>query len=331
MTSYNEETPVQRLWNSNQIKLLHISELDPFAEHAAGRQRLRLVVRQLSDGSFLTMPAAVLSDGRNGPRMVLVAGQHGNEWNGPWMLHQLANTLNPDDIQGTVVILPIANPLAFNEGNRVPALDSIDLNRTYGGGRPRKPTEHLGVLLWESVFSRTNYLIDVHSGGPGEYLPFTATPEGKDLDLARALNLRFIHIPGQTKWGFLVDTCQEAGVHAILIEVGGGRSLDKQYHQAVMDGIINALRFVGILAGDPIRGPEPYVFQRKDIVSAPRAGFFQPAVELGERVRKGECVGSITPILAETTIEVTAPHDGIVLYRRREVAVGEQDSLVHIV
>jgi len=290
-----------------------------------------LVVRQLSDGSFLTMPAAVLSDGRDGPRMVLVAGQHGDEWNGPWILHRLANELNPDEVRGTLVILPIANPLAFNEGSRVSAVDSIDLNRTYGGGRPRKPTEHLGALLWRSVFSRADYLIDLHSGGPGEYLPFAATPNGIDLELARALNLRFIHTPGQTKAGFLVNACQQAGVHALLIEVGGGRSLDQQYHGEVLDGLVNLMRTVGMLPGPPVRGPEPYVFHRKDIVSSPCAGFFQPVVELGQRVREGDCLGTITPILAGEGLEVTAPRDGIVLYLRREPSVGEQDSLVHLV
>jgi len=191
----SQRTPI------SQVTQLHITELHSFAAHARGRHRLRLAVRQLSDGSLLTMPAAVLSDGTDRPRMVLVAGQHGNEWNGPWILHHLAGALNPDDVHGTLVLVPIANPLAFNEGRRVSVVDSIDLNRTYGGGRPRKPTEHLGALLWEGLFSRTDYLIDLHSGGPGEYLPFAATPFGNDLELARVLNLPFIHTPWPDETG----------------------------------------------------------------------------------------------------------------------------------
>ena len=145
------------------------------------------------------------------------------------------------------------------------------------------------------------------------------------------MNLRFIHLPGQTKAGFLVNTCQQAGVRAILVEAGGGRSLDVQYHQAVIDGLVNVMRSEGVLAGTPERGPEPYVFRRKDIVSAPCAGFFEPAVELGQRVRGGKSLGVITPILARAGVEVVSPRDGIVLYLRRELSVGEQDSLVHIV
>ena len=174
---------------SDQFTQLHISQLAPFAKKAVGRHRLQLVVRQLRHGSSLTMPAIVISDGRDTPRMVLVGGQHGDEWNGPWILHQLAAALDPDDVRGTLIILPIANPLAFNEARRVSAVDNVDLNRTYGDGKPRKPTEHLGELLWVSLFSQTDYLIDLHSGGPGEYLPFAATPDGVDLDLAKALSV----------------------------------------------------------------------------------------------------------------------------------------------
>lgn len=321
-------------WSFDPTEWLPIDELGDFAATAIGCQRRQLMVRQLRDGSFLTVPAAVISnghDGRDGPRLVLVAGQHGNEWNGPWILHRLTHRLNPEQVHGTIVILPIANPLAFNEGRRVSLVDSIDLNRTYGGRRPRKPTEYLGAILWDSFFSRADYLIDLHSGGPGEYLPFASAVNGKELALARALNLRYIHTPQRTKSGFLVDTCQLSDIRAILIEVGGGRSLDVQYHRAVLDGLSNFMRAVGMLEGEAIPGPEPYVFERKDIVSSPCAGFFRPAVELGQRIEAGERLGTITPLLSENDVEITSPREGIVLYLRKEPLVGEQDSLAHLV
>jgi predicted deacylase len=310
---------------------LPIDELGDFAARAVGCQRRQLMVRQLRDGSFLTVPAAVMSDGRNGPWLVLVSGQHGNEWNGPWILHRLINRLNPEKVRGTIVILPIANPMAFNEGRRASLVDSIDLNRTYGGRPPRKPTEHLGAILWDSVFSRADYLIDLHSGGPGEYLPFASAVNGKELALARTLNLRYIHTPGRTKSGFLVDTCQQTGIRAILVEVGGGHSLDTQYHPVVLGGLVNFMQAVGILEGKPVPGPEPYVFGCKDVVPAPCAGFYQPAVQLGQFVQAGDSLGVITALLSEEGIGIPSPRAGIVLYLRKEPVVGEQDSLAHIV
>jgi predicted deacylase len=289
------------------------------------------MVRQLRDGSFLTVPAAVISDGCDGPWLVLVSGQHGNEWNGPWILHRLIQRLDPEQVRGTIVILPIANPMAFNEGRRASLVDSIDLNRTYGGRPPRKPTEHLGAILWDSVFSRADYLIDLHSGGPGEYLPFASVVNGQELALARALNLPYIHTPRRTKSGFLVDTCQQCGIPAILIEVGGGRSLDAQYHPVVLDGLTNFMRVVGMLEGEPVPGPEPYVFACKDIVSAPCAGYFHPVVQLGLRVQEGDSLGVVSVLLSEDNVEIPSPRVGTVLYLRREPVIGEQDSLAHIV
>jgi hypothetical protein len=320
-----------RLWDFDPADWLPIHRLGDFAASAVGRQRCQLMVRQLRDGSFLTVPAAVISDGSGGPWLVLVSGQHGNEWNGPWILHRLMHRLSPEDVHGTIVILPIANPMAFNEGRRVSLVDSIDLSRTYGGRRPRKPTEHLGAALWDSVFSGADYLVDLHSGGPGEYLPYASAVDGKELDLARTLNLPYVHTPQRTKAGFLVDTCQQSGIRAILIEVGGGHSLDVQYHQAVLDGLVNFARAVGMLEGEPVRGAQPYVFTRKDIVSAPSAGFFRPAVQLGQLVQEGDPLGVITPLLSDDRVEILSPRVGVVLYLRKEPVVGEQDSLAHIV
>lgn len=316
---------------AEQIRNISIQELDAFAIKASGRQILRVQVRQLGDGSYLSMPAAVISDGSHSPRMVLVSGQHGDEWNGPWILHHLTAMLEPDQVHGTLVILPLANPLAFNERSRVAALDGIDLNRTYGGGNPRKPTEHLGMILWELVFSKTNYLIDLHSAGPGIYLPFAATPNGKDLDFARALNLPFIHTPKTTKTDFLVDACQRIGIRAALIEVGGGRTLDRQYHQTVTDGLLNVMKEVGILDGDPTKGMEPYIFEHKYILSAPCAGFFTPSVKIGQKVSKGDHIGSVSSLLAGSEVRIQSPRDGLVIYLRREPAIEEQDSIAHII
>jgi predicted deacylase len=221
--------------------------------------------------------------------------------------------------------------MAFNEGRRASLVDSIDLNRTYGGRPPRKPTEHLGTILWDSVFSRADYLIDLHSGGPGEYLPYASVANGEQLALARALNLPYIHTPRQTKSGFLVDTCQQSGIQAVLVEVGGGRSLDVQYHPAVLNGVVNFMRAVGILEGEPVPGPEPYVFRRKHIVPAPSAGYFHPVVHLGQRVQAGDTLGVVTALLSEDSFEILSPRAGIVLYLRKEPVIGEQDSLVHVV
>jgi predicted deacylase len=98
----------------------------------------------------------------------------------------------------------------------------------------------------------------------------------------------------------------------------------------VLYGLVNFMRGVGILDGEPVPGPEPYVFHRKEIVPAPCAGFFRPGVRLGQCVQEGDSLGVVTALLSEGGFEIHAPRGGIVLYLRKEPVVGEQDSLAHI-
>lgn len=311
--------------------LISMSEFQRFVEEVAGRQRVHLAMQGRLDGSSLSVPITVLRGPQPGPTMVLVSGQHGNEWNGPWILRQLAASLDPADLLGTVIAIPIANTLAFNEGMRVSSVDRVDMNRTYLGGVSRKPTEYLAEGLWKTIFSKADYLIDIHSGGPGVYLPFTATPGGKHLDLARSLNLPFIHTPEPGKNGFLVNACQENGIAALLIEVGGGHSLDREHHRPVQEGLVNLMRRVGTYSGSPTAGGDPRIFTEKTIVPAPAAGFFLSQVQLGQELVQGDMLGEIFPVLGDDALQITTPRAGVVLYLRRAPLLSEKASLVHLV
>ena len=62
------------------------------------------------------------------PRVLVVAGTHGNEINGPWLLDQWRQHPNFVDSKGLDVQLAIGNPAAFAQGRRY--LDR-DLNRSF--------------------------------------------------------------------------------------------------------------------------------------------------------------------------------------------------------
>ncbi|MFQ6058707.1 MAG: succinylglutamate desuccinylase/aspartoacylase family protein [Anaerolineae bacterium] len=308
---------------------LPIAELETFIAHSRGRHVLRLKVYQLSHGAFLTLPCTVLSNGQEGPRLCLVAGQHGDEWNGVYLIHRLSHFLDAEEVRGTLILLPIANPLAFNEHQRVSSVDGVDLNRSYNVYAPRKPTEHLGLALWESVFAHTDYLIDLHGGGPGEYLPHVVMPRHGSLELATKLNIPYIHRTGSVV-GSLVYKCRQDGIKALILEVGQGRSLNAPYLPQVRDGLLNFMRAIEMLSGPVQQGEEPYVFTQKELVPSPVAGFFETAVELGQRVEAGDLLGHVTSIFASHSTPVSAPRAGVILYLRREQVVSERESLVHI-
>ncbi|MFQ5794185.1 MAG: succinylglutamate desuccinylase/aspartoacylase family protein [Candidatus Bipolaricaulia bacterium] len=296
-----------------------------------GSQIWRLRVRELADGSLLTLPCGTISGPEPGPRVCILAGQHGNEWNGIYLIRRLYIALQDQPVRGTLVLLPVVHPMAFNERERVDNLDQVDLNRTYTVQIPRKPTEHLGQALYRFIFSRMDYLIDLHSGGPGEYLPHIIVTPQNDLSLLAYIGLPYIHRVRGLSYHHLTAVCAEHGVNAFTVEIGQGRHLDHRHLASVKEGLLNFLRAIELLPGPATAGEAPRVFVEKRIVSAPHSGFFTAKVDLGTRIEAGDLLGHIEPILGGTDIPIPAPCGGTVLYLRRQPPVGEGDSLAHIV
>lgn len=61
--------------------------------------------------------------------------------------------------------------------------------------------------------------------------------------------------------------------------------------------------------------------------SAPMAGFFEPAVHLGQLIKQGDTLGTVTDILGEHTVDICAEHNGVVGVLKTFCRVDENDSV----
>src|SRR5215472_2601546 len=68
-----------------------------------------------------------------GPLALIIAGVHGDEYEGPAAAFSLTDSLSPDRLHGTVVAVPVANPSAFEAGTRLNPIDGLNLARTFPG------------------------------------------------------------------------------------------------------------------------------------------------------------------------------------------------------
>lgn len=292
------------------------------------KEAIRLELFQLRDGSILSIPCGIIA-GRKGPIVTLAAAQHGDEWNGVYICHHLFAEIEPQDLAGTLVLLPVVNPLAFVQKSRVSSVDHIDMNRTYSFVKTRKSTEHIAGLLFEHIFSQSAYLLDLHTGGPGEYLPNVGVVEQGRVELALALNLGSV-IVAEKDHGSLVPACERQSIPAFSIEIGRSLTIDYDLCDFFVKGMLNFLKTVGVLEGIPQTTGSQKLFTSKKIISAPTPGFFDPLVELGEEVSEDQPLCEVSPLFSSESQVITAPIAGTVLYLRREEMVGSGDSLVHI-
>src|SRR5215469_9401854 len=77
----------------------------------------------------LTTPVAVLKNGNAGPTVLLMGGNHGDEYEGQIALARLIRTLDTARLSGRLILLPMANAPAARAGLRVSPYDGGNLNR----------------------------------------------------------------------------------------------------------------------------------------------------------------------------------------------------------
>jgi len=113
----------------------------------------------------LDIPVAVVQGARPGPVLALVAGAHGTEYASIIALEKLIEKLDPAQVSGTVVIVPLLNLASFEQ--KVPHVNPVDgksMNRFYPGKADGTQTERALYAMTKQVVERCDALIDYHGG-----------------------------------------------------------------------------------------------------------------------------------------------------------------------
>src|SRR4051794_21392047 len=143
-------------------------------------------------GDPLEIPyARVTGRAGEGPRLTVVAGVHGTEYTGMAALMRLIGQLDPEQLRGTLTVVPVLNQLAF--WSRTPFVvpaDGKNLNRAFPGDPAGSYTDALAHELFEAFIRPSDVLLDLHAGDLPEALePFCLYEESPVEDRARELAL----------------------------------------------------------------------------------------------------------------------------------------------
>lgn len=282
-------------------------------------------------------------EGGAGPTVYVQAAQHGIELNGIAAVRRLHDDLRTSEIAGTVVVVPIANPLAFDHRSYVTpqALDAFNsnLNRVWPGNAEGTLQERLAEQLWRLV-EGADAIVDLHTGTPDmlEHVRF------QDDDGSRALaeafgieHLLLDPIEGDDPDGFrgrLRKAAARSGISAIAPELSNSRQVDYDATHQGVTGIENVLREMGVLEGNPDSPITHTVFRNDEgYISADVSGLFEPTpdIEVGDCVMPGSELGVIynPATFAERQI-VTASERGIVYSLTREPVVVAGEKLAEV-
>lgn len=268
---------------------------------------------------------------RAGPRVLITGGVHGDEWEPMAAVRRLMSILDPSELRGSVTLVPVVNEEAFRRGERT-AGDGLDLARTCPGRADGSVTEQTAFAL-ATLIQQADYYIDLHTGGTRyTVLPlagYVLHPNAAVLAIQRRMARAFgLPIVWGTDWrleGRSLSVARDANVPAIYCEYKGGGPCDPAGVDAYVAGCQNVLAELSLIdrAASSQLSPASLVDVYEDDrpgaghmqVNHPvdRDGFFEPAVALGQHVRRGDLLGTVSDVLGRDVLPVHAAYDGLVL------------------
>ena len=299
----------------------------PFDEDGAHHGHLRLPYsRDDSAWGSVMIPIAVIGNG-DGPTALFTGANHGDEYEGPVALQELALALDPARVSGRVIVLPALNAPAFRAGTRTSPIDGGNLNRSFPGRPDGTITEKIADYVARTLVPLADLVLDFHSGGRTlEFLPFAACHRLPDpaQDAACAAAMRAFGAPFSVRMveidavGMYDTEVESRGKAFVTTELGGGGTASARTIDIARRGARNLLVHAGILDGE-LETTAGVELEMPDgcFTFSDRDGLIEPLVDLGGPVEAGRPVARVWPVdrTGEAPRELIAGADGMLLGR----------------
>ncbi len=279
-------------------------------------------------GSIM-IPITVVKNG-DGPCALFTGANHGEEYEGPIALNDLANRLQADNIIGRVIIIPAMNYPAYLAATRVSPIDNLNMNRIFPGQAKGTVTQQIADYFSAVLLPMADYVLDIHSGGKTlEFLPFAAYHELEDKQqqvrceaATRAFGAPYHLSLIEIDAAGMYDTQAEAmGKIFVSTELGGGGTSSTRTVAVAKRGVHNLLVHAGILQKETIESPDTAIKldmqQDGAYVFSQHNGLLEPCLDLGDTVKTGDLLARVfsTERSGDEPIEYRAKSDGIIMGR----------------
>ena len=285
----------------------------------------------------LEIPRFDVTGGSDGPALALIAGVHGCEYSSIAAVGDVVRALEAEELAGRVMAIPVVNGTAF--ATRTPFVtpeDGKNLNRCVPGRADGTFSESLAHHVFGAI-ADCDYLIDLHGGDLVEALePFVLYDESAVEDasrsMAKAFGLPYAICSARAERieGTSVAAAADAGIPGLVAEAGGRGLLEDAARQSLANGVLNVMRSVGMLSPTSEQAGGVTLFRRFVWLYSPVAGWWEPAIAVGDSVAAGTVVGTVGTVLRDTTEPIIAPDGGVVLFMTSVPPVAENGILMGI-
>jgi hypothetical protein len=278
-------------------------------------QRMRVDMVRDGMGEMIRVPVIVARGVEPGPVVGFTAAVHGNELNGVRAVQRLVAALDPREMRGFVVAVPVVNVPGYLANQRE-FNDNTDLNRVMPGSARGTSSQVYAHRFIERVIKRLDYLIDLHTASFGRINSLYVRADLRNPITARMAYLQHpeIIVHNESADGTLRGAAAELGIAAITVELGDPLRFQRARISSSVAGSLEVLRHLGVIHGKASEATdEPVLCGRSYWLYTERGGVLDVFPGLADRVSAGERIARVTDVFGDTVHEYTAPEPGIVV------------------
>lgn len=293
-----------------------------------------LEIAKLHNTARLKIPIIIERSKIDGPIVLFTAGIHGDEINGVEIVRQLiAKKINKPK-RGTIICIPIINMFGFvNMTRQFP--DGRDLNRVFPGTKKGSLASQFAYHIQTEIMPLVDYAIDFHAGGASRFnVPqIRLAPNNPELKiLADVFNAPFTLFSRNISGSFR-NSSDKLNVKMLLFE--GGKSLDinNSVAEEGISGVKRILTHLNMLNPKwniETRKSDTIYIEKSTWVRARCSGLLHDCGTIGNFVKKGTVLATITDPFGKFERKVKAPNDGYVINANHAPVVYQGDAIYHL-
>ena len=283
--------------------------------HAGEIANLAMPLPEQYSCAPLYMPIKVIHGKKKGPCLVIFSVLKGTELNGLEIANKIIKTMNPSQIAGTIIAIPVMNvyglthyPSTLPTGNDLASCFPGDEKGSYG--------ERMAYLITEEIFKKANYCIELQTGGlnhnilPQVYCNFENKKAKELAKIFRSPVVTNVTLENN----HLRQTTEELHIPLLVYQAGEAMRFDENAIQLGVDGVKNVMRYIDMLEKEPVQEITPIFSREEEWVVAHKGGILHSKVALGQTIEYRDIIGTVSDPFGSDIVEpIRSAQKGVIV------------------
>ncbi|MCK9505072.1 MAG: succinylglutamate desuccinylase/aspartoacylase family protein [Porticoccaceae bacterium] len=259
-------------------------------------------------------PVLVLNGATPGPTLCLTGAVHGDEINGIEIIRRVFFEVDPLDLSGVLMGIPIVNQMGFRLTSRY-LPDRRDLNRYFPGDPKGSSASRIAYTFFNEVIVNCDALVDIHTGS----FHRTNAPQLR-ADMRSEKVAQLVHgfggmivLHSEGAKGTLRRAAVDAGIPSVTLEAGEPMRIQEEVVADGVERIRNLMTNLSMYKQPKFWSDAEPIYVNSRWVRSEQGGLLLSTVKVGDKVVPGDKLGDVVNPINNKIFPMVSPYKGRVI------------------